>query len=295
MPAPVTVIVNAAAGGGIEGKRRVAAALKRAGIEPEIDWIMDPKTTTARAREAAARGAPCVVAMGGDGTVNAVIAGIHGSGAALGVIPAGTLNHFAKDLGIPLDLEGAAAVLAVGRVESVDLGEVNGRLFVNNSSLGLYPAMVRRREKQRRDGWPKWIAMARAAFTVLRHYSLLRVRLEAGGEARIRRAPIVFIGNNEYVMSGFNMGARARLDGGLLSVHVPHDLGPWELLAIPLKALFGRLRHVRNFDVFQAAEILVETRRKRLAVALDGEVDYMRPPLRYRALPGALRLIAPAR
>ncbi|MGB8507422.1 MAG: diacylglycerol kinase family protein, partial [Pyrinomonadaceae bacterium] len=215
----------------------------------------------------------------------------------LGVLPLGTLNHFAKDLGIPLTLADAARNVGSGRTTRVDVGEVNGHIFINNSSLGLYPRIVRRREKlQQRLGGRggKWPAFLWAALSVLRRYPFLNVRLSADGGEIARRTPFVFVGNNEYRMEGFQIGGRACLDAGRLSLYVTHRTGRWGLLRLALRALFGRLREAKDFDAVCAVEIFVETHRpKHIPVAIDGEVMALTTPLHYRVRPGALRVIVP--
>ncbi|HYJ46776.1 MAG TPA: diacylglycerol kinase family protein, partial [Pyrinomonadaceae bacterium] len=213
----------------------------------------------------------------------------------LGVLPLGTLNHFAKDLKIPLDLEGAARVLFEGQEIRVDVGEVNGRIFLNNSSLGLYPNIVRYREKQQeRLGRGKWPAFVWATLTMLKRYPFLNVRLSTDEQTLIRRAPFVFIGNNEYEMESFQIGARSCLDKGQLSLYVAHRTGRLGLLRLALRALFGGLRQEHDFDAMCTKEIWIETRRpKRLRVATDGEVSIMTTPLHYRVRPGALRVLVP--
>jgi diacylglycerol kinase family enzyme len=210
-------------------------------------------------------------------------------------LPLGTLNHFAKDLCIPLALDQAIANLAHGKALKIDVGEVNQRIFLNNSSLGLYPDMVRDREKQqRRLGRGKWLACGWATLAALRRYSFLSVRLCVDGEQHARRAPFVFIGNNEYVMQGFDIGERRRLDGGALSLYVAQRPGRLGLLRLALRAVFGRLAQARDFDMLLATDIEIATRHKRLRVATDGEVTIMATPLRYRIRTGALTVIVPA-
>jgi diacylglycerol kinase family enzyme len=211
------------------------------------------------------------------------------------VLPLGTLNHFAKDLRIPLTLEEAARNVCEGREVSVDVSEVNGQVFINNSSLGLYPRIVRRREKlQERSGSGKWSAFVRAALAMLRRYPFLDVRLSADGQEIVRKTPFVFVGNNEYQTESVQMGGRERLDAGHMSLYVAHRTGRLGLLRLALSALFGRLRQAKDFDSHSAQEIWVETRRhKRLPVATDGEVTVMTTPLHYRIRPGALRVIVP--
>ena len=235
------------------------------------------------------------MAGGGDGTLSAIASQLAGTGIALGVLPLGTFNHFAKDLNIPLNLDEAVRVIAAGHSTAVDVGEVNGRIFLNNSGLGLYPDIVRHRDRQQRTlGRSKWHAMAWAAWSLLRRYPFVQVRLVIDGEARCWRTPFVFVGNNEYTMEGLRIGGRERLDAGRLCLYIAHRPGRLGLLRLALHALFGRLRQASDFDALSATELVIETRRKRLYVATDGEVWPMTTPLRYRVRPGALRVIVPA-
>ncbi|SHH07899.1 Diacylglycerol kinase family enzyme [Massilia sp. CF038] len=249
----------------------------------------------AAAKAALAEGLLIVVAGGGDGTINAVASVLAGTDTAFGVLPLGTLNHFAKDMGIPLDLDDAVANVAQGTPRRVDVGEVNERIFLNNSSLGLYPDIVRDREKQqRRLGRGKWLAALWAAIGALRRYPFLHISFTLdGGRAHTRRTPFVFIGNNEYTMEGFSIGERSRLDGGSLSLYVAQRPGRLGLLRLAWSALRGRLAQERDFDVLSTASMEIDTHHPRLRVATDGEVTVMATPLRYRIRPGALRVIAP--
>jgi len=248
----------------------------------------------AAATRALARGVDAVVAGGGDGTINAVASVLAGSGVALGVLPLGTLNHFAKDLNIPLDLDQAIATIARGTTAQVDVGDVNGRIFVNNSSLGLYPHIVRARDQQqRRLGRGKWTAFGWALVAALRRFPFLGVRLTINGVEHARRTPFVFIGNNDYQMQGFHIGARERLDGGALSLYVAQRPTRLGLLRLAWHALRGHLAQARDFDVMSGAEFTIETRHHRLHVATDGEVNIMQPPLRYRSRPAALTVLVP--
>jgi YegS/Rv2252/BmrU family lipid kinase len=233
-----------------------------------------------------------VVAAGGDGTVNAVAARLAGTDRALGVIPGGTLNHFAKDLGIPSDLERAAAVIHAGRARRVDVAEVNGRVFLNNSSIGLYVEIVREREIYRKHGWRKWTALAGAIVHTFSHWPLVRARVEIEGRAVDRRTPFVFIGNNRYKMEGLRMGARDRLDEGLLCLLTARRLSRWSLVRMAISGLTGGLRHSRDLDVLSATEVWIKTKR-RVPVSLDGEIVRLSAPLHYRIRPAALKVLAP--
>jgi diacylglycerol kinase family enzyme len=294
----VEVIINAAAGGGTEDDERaraVEAAFSACGVGAHVSVARGGEEMTELARHALSNGARAIVAGGGDGTVGSVAGALVGTDRPLGVLPLGTLNHFAKDLRIPLELEEAARNICEGWTVPVDVGEVNGRIFVNNSSLGLYPLIVRRREKlQERDGSGKWPAFLRASLAVLRRYPFMSVRLDADGHEISRKTPFVFVGNNEYRVENLQMGARDRLDAGRLSLYVAHRTGRLGLLRLTLSALFGRLREAHDFDALRAREIWVETRRpKRLPVATDGEVSVLSTPLHYRIRPGALKVIVP--
>jgi diacylglycerol kinase family enzyme len=293
------VILNAAAGGGeCEAARdRLEKFFAESRFDARVTLARGGEEILGAARRAAGDdGVGIVVAGGGDGTINAVASQLVGTEKTLGVLPFGTLNHFAKDLSIPLDPDEAARVVVAGRTALVDVGEVNGRFFLNNSSLGLYPTLVREREKlQERSGQGKWSAAFRAALTVLRRYPFLSVRLDADGRELRRRTPFVCIGNNEYELDAFHVGTRARLDAGTLSLHVTRDIGRWGLARLAFRALFGRLREDKDFDALTAREVWIETRHSRVRVATDGEVRVMRPPLCYRVLPQALRVRVPER
>ncbi len=245
------------------------------------------------ARAAVTEQPDIIVAGGGDGTINAVAAALIGSTIALGVLPLGTLNHFAKALALPQEWPDAARVIIEGRPVEVDVGEINGRIFLNNSSLGLYPSLVHRRERQQEQlGRGKWSAAAWAALTLLRRHALLRVRIELNGEHLDRHTAIVFIGNNAYEMTGLRVGERERLDGGQLGLYLPHRDGRQGLFMLGLRALCGRLREAHDFDALFATEIDIETHHQHLPVAIDGEVVLLEAPLRYRILARALRVIA---
>jgi diacylglycerol kinase family enzyme len=208
-------------------------------------------------------------------------------------LPLGTLNHFARDLAIPFDLEQAANIILDGRTKQVDVAEVNDRLFINNSSLGLYPEVVRGRELRMRLGHGKWSALLRSVIRVFQRYPMFVVRINSEGEQILLRTPFVFIGNNEYEIEGLNIGARKSLDKGKLAVYTTRGTGRLALLRIAVRAILGRLWQERDFVTFLTDEVTIETRRKIIRIAVDGEVIMIETPLRYRILPGALRVIVP--
>jgi YegS/Rv2252/BmrU family lipid kinase len=297
MPAHPAVIINASSGTDDkkETRERLAEVFASRGIEARISLAESGEEIINLARRAVEDKCQPIIAGGGDGTINAVASIVLDTDRTLGVLPLGTLNHFAKDLNIPLDVENALLVCLEGREAKVDVGEVNGQFFLNNSSLGLYPSIVRHREKQQqRLGRGKWPAFIWATLSVLKRYPFLSVRLSTDDQRLIRHTPFVFVGNNEYEMESFNVGARSCIDAGQLSLYVTHRTGRLGLLRLAWRALFGGLRDEQDFDAMCTKEIWIETRRpKRLRVATDGEVTIMTTPLHYRVRPGALSVLVP--
>lgn len=294
MPTRIGVVLNKAAGSSSENnlRDRITELL---GVGTTLHIHSAPHGADLRsvAARAVQEGCEVLVAAGGDGTISGVASLLVDTGIALGVLPMGTLNHFARDLGIPPDLASAANVILAGHSRKIDIGELNGRFFINNSSLGLYPSIVRRRELSERTGSSRLLAFAAAIFFALRRYPFLHAHVRVDGKEIDRRSPFFFIGNNHYDVEGLRLGRRSCLDGGLLSLYTAHRTGRLGLLRIAIAALFHRLRLNRDFEIMTAHELSISTRRKRLAVALDGEVVHMTPPLRYSIRPGALRVMVP--
>ena len=292
----VPVILNCKAGGGHTRAQveELGKAFDGTGIEPEILPCESGGHLRELLRETLKDPPPVVVAAGGDGTVSAVAEAVRGTSTALGVLPLGTLNHFAKDLGLPLEAAQAARVIAQDRRVRVDLGEVNGRSFINNASLGIYPKIVRERaDRQRRFGHSKRTAMLWATLVVLDRPAFLELRLELDEHVQDCRAPFVFVGNNDYALEGFEIGTRPRLDAGKLNVYTTRRCSAGGLLGLALRAIFGRLRQADDFMESSVRSLRVESRRARLLVAIDGEVRTMDTPLEFRILPGALQVIVP--
>ena len=293
----IIALLNAGSGNGHDDARAVEVRdlLGRGGAAVDVRPIARGESVEDAIAKAKEERPDVLVAGGGDGTVSAVAAALVDSDVVLGVLPLGTLNHFAKDLGIPLDLDAAARTIVAGRIARVDVGEVNGRVFVNNSSLGLYPEIVRDRERQqRRLGRGKWPALAWATLAALRRHAFLSITLRIEGVERVRRTPFVFIGNNQYQMEGFSIGARAgSLCDGLLSIYLTQRPGRLRLLALALRALFGRLRQARDFEALTATDFVIENRHRTLRVATDGEITEMTTPLRYRTRPACLQVAVP--
>lgn len=297
VPRRVLVLLNARAGTLARTQLQageVAAEFAKQGVEAEVASVPG-EDFPARTRAAMAEGACAIVAGGGDGTIGTVAAVLAGSGIPLGVLPLGTRNHFARDLGLALPLPEAVAVIAAGHHRAIDVGEVNGRVFINNSSLGLYPEIVQARDEHGlRFGWAKSFAALWATLKVLRRFRLMRLRLEVEKQTIVHPTPFVFVGNNEYTMDLFALGTRARLDAGCLSLYTAHITRRHSLFRLALLALFNRLSQADDFEQRCVAEAWLETNHRLVRVALDGEVVPMSSPLHYRVRAGALRVLVPA-
>ena len=290
------VLLNPSGGSaGDESKKAVAAALASAGVDGAIEEV-DGADLDARVQRALKEGVELVIASGGDGTIGAIAGALAGTAAVLGIIPLGTLNHFARDLAIPFDLDGAVAVIAGGHVQAIDVASVNDRIFINNSAVGLYPLMVADRDsQQRRLGRSKRLAMLVASARALIRFHHHRLTLDFdGGDRESVLTPLLFVGNNDYRFDGASAGQRESLVDGRLSVAVLRRKGRIGLLAALVRALTGRTRESDMLKYDDVTRLTVGARRSLLRVSCDGESIKLAPPLDYAILPGALRVITPA-
>lgn len=270
---------------------------QKAGTEADVQLIPGEEICDA-ARAAVEAGTGAIVAGGGDGTIRAVASVLVGGEVPLGVLPLGTLNHFATDLGIPLDLAVAARVIAEGEVHPIDVGEVNGEIFLNNSSLGFYPPIIQARDQEmRRSRHGKWLSMAVATFKLLPRLSSLHVRISSGDWHVERKTEVLFVGNNEYVLNAFAHGAPDRVaDSGNLYLYLARSRSRPGLVGVALLGLVRDIKRTQSVEDWRLPEFTVEVRRKRaIPVAFDGEVGVMRSPLHYRTRPRALPVILPRR
>jgi YegS/Rv2252/BmrU family lipid kinase len=294
----VAAILNASAGSmtGAAGVARLDAvnrAFLSHGVNAAVASVSRDRLPHALS-DAARSKADVLVVGGGDGTLNegARVAIAHSR--TFGVLPLGTRNHFARDAGIPTKIEEAVATIVAGHTMQVDVGEVNGRIFLNNSSIGLYPQAVAERDELRhRHGGGKAAAMWTACIQVLRRFPLLDATLEAAGETTRVRTPFVFVGNNRYDMNLLTLGQRATLRKGELGVYLTRNTNRLGVLRLAFRALVGRMRQDRDFQYFTTPEIEIRTRKRSVRVSLDGEVADMQSPIRYSMRPGALRLLVP--
>ncbi|MES1973731.1 MAG: diacylglycerol kinase family protein [Pseudomonadota bacterium] len=293
----ITVIVNGASGAAAKAgdglTDRLAAAFAKTGTNAEIR-IVEGDAIADAVRAASAKGR--IVVAGGDGTIAAAVQALAGIDCELALLPLGTLNHLARDLGIPGNLEEAAALAVSGTARRIDVGMVNDRRFVNNASIGLYPSMVRNRDALReRHGWPKWFATLPAAGQVLHELRAHRMRIDRGeGKQRVA-GPLLFVGNNRYALDAGKVGRRASLSEGLLSVFVVAERSRAALIWFGLRAIVGRADPDADFVALgDCTAMTVEIEDGPIEIALDGELRELASPLRFAVLPGALAVVCPA-
>jgi diacylglycerol kinase family enzyme len=295
---PLPVIVNRSGGAAAKmGERllpEIEAAFAKAGCAVEVTAV-EGHALPDRIGTIAGRTARIVVA-GGDGSLGGAAAVLAGTDTELAILPLGTLNHLARDLGIPPDLEAAAALAAGGTARAIDLGFVNDRPFVNNASVGLYSLMVRQRTaEQKRRHIPKWLATVPAAWAALGRLPHHKLHVRFAGRDRRITTPLLFVGNNDYSLDRGSVGQRDRLDDGELSVFAVSRRSRAGLIWFAARTLVGHSRPAEDFAALGTApDLIVEAHADRLEIAIDGEVTALSTPLRFRVEPAALRVVAPS-
>jgi diacylglycerol kinase family enzyme len=266
--------------------RGIAARLVVAGHGGEIARL---------AAEAARSDAEVIVAAGGDGTIDGIASALAGTRKIFGVLPLGTFNLFAKRLNIPLDLEAALRTAVNGRVAEINVGEVNGRVFLSRSSVGLYPLALRHREEMfRRFGRSRFIALLSGATALARWGNIMTIRLRTESAEHFFRSRFVFICNNPEELHYFNLPGRECIGADKFAVHVPNPLNPAGILRLGVRMLTGQAQQSRDFEMFCSREMFLEIEPSRVPVSLDGEVEIMQSPLHYRLRLGALHMRVPA-
>lgn len=244
-------------------------------------------------RQKMSQGLRLFVAAGGDGTINTIVQPLINTEAVLAVIPVGTYNHFAKDLGIPLPWREALEIVVNGTVKQVDSARINERFFLNNISMGLYPELVAKREAKGRD-YPRWKARIFAAWSTLKKYPHIAATLESENHHEVVKTPVLMISNNSYDLSRMGIEApRTGLEEGRLSVywlpHVPRLV----LMSFVAHYLAGKVRTAPGFRSFRTARIKMQSPRKRMAVGVDGEVVNFETPLVITTVPKSLLVKVP--
>lgn len=302
--APFFIILNAGSGHAETELRRstIEDVLTQAGRRFNLVMVDDAAelADVARRTVAEARAAGgIVVAAGGDGTINTVAHATVASGCPFGVLPQGTFNYFGRTHGIPEDLGDAVRALLTSCIHPVQIGLVNDRIFLVNASIGLYPKLLEEREVHKRQyGRSRLVALWSALLIILRPHRQLRIQLEFDGQIRMLRTPSLFVGNNRLQMEQVGMPPLAEaLEEGELAAIAPKPVGPLGMLGLLVRGLFGRLINADNVIGFSFKQMRVRTPtlygKRRMKVATDGEVTYLKMPLEFRVLDGRLNLLKP--
>jgi diacylglycerol kinase family enzyme len=294
--APITILLNRG-GGAVAADRQIGAkiddAFKAAGLEVEVESV-EGGGCEVRCRAIAERGDQLLVVGGGDGTISAAASALIGTETSLGILPLGTLNHFARDLRLPLRIPEAAQLIAAGSERRVDVAEMNGRIFINNSAIGLYPLMVVSRDLQRAQlGRSRRLAMLVASARTLVRFGHQRLTLTVNEQKSRVDTPLLFVGNNDYRLDLGAPGRRDSIQDGRLCVFVMRKKTRRGFLAATARALLNRTRADDMVRLDDVERLRVDSRRSHLTVSLDGEVVRAVSPLDYRIRKQALRVIGP--
>lgn len=302
--ATLQFVINAASGQNDADTKRAAieSALATAGRRGDLH-VTRPQDLAQVARECAATAlatGSAVVAVGGDGTINAVAQAAHGAGCAMGVMPQGTFNYFARTHGIPPEPAAAAAALLAATPRPVQIGLVNRKVFLVNASLGLYPELLQDREAYKaRFGRSRPVALLSGLVTLLREHRQLRLRIERGGQARDVRTPTLFVGNNRLQLEQVGLRTSGGVEQGCVAAVMLRPIGTLSMLKLLLRGALGSLGEADDVETFGFDHMVVQPSlsygMRRIKVAVDGEVMWMRAPLRFEVAEVPLYLLAPER
>jgi len=263
--------------------------LRRSAVDHrlEIVEVVNEVDVPREVRERIVRGAPLIIAAGGDGTVHHVVQAVVNTDVAFGVIPIGTFNHFARDLGIPSDWRGALDIALYGERNVIDTGRVNDRFFVNNVSIGLYPEYLRTGVSGR--GIPRWKARFLAFYRTLRKYPHVTVAIESEYHQQLVRTHVFMVSNNHYDLERIGVEApRASLSEGKLAVYwLPHT-SRLRLMRFVTRYVRGRVREIPGFRSFRTRRLSVQSSRDHLHIGIDGELFSLSTPLVITIAPQSL-------
>jgi diacylglycerol kinase family enzyme len=285
---------------------RKSGSANKAGLMEEIEvafrtheWrvefvLVGRHDLQSRTQQIVAQAPGTIVVAGGDGTINAVASACVEAGRSMGLVPAGTFNYVARNLGVPTDVSQAVSVIVKGQVRHVDIGAVNGRIFLNNTGFGLYARMLEQREHdKRRFGRNRMVAFLSGMRCLLGSHPLYSVEVMADGQSMPRLTSTLFFGCNALQLTHFNVSAGDCLSHQKLAVLSLRLRSRREAIVAACSALLGKLDEAESTEAFCASAARVHTRRRALKVVIDGEIVRLRAPLEVKLLPGALQVLAP--
>ncbi len=246
-------------------------------------------------KRAMADGFGTIVAAGGDGTICAVASHVTGTDHILGVIPQGTFNYFSRGLGIPEDPAEAVNLIAVGDHHAISVGEVNGQIFLNNASLGVYPAILRQRETiYKRWGRSRIAAHWSVIKTFFGFTRRLKMEVKVDGKSIRTKTPLVFVARSAFQLEQFGLDGADCVRRGQFALLLAPDTGRWALMMLALRLAVHNMRMGKDVELICGDEIVITPRQKKMLLARDGEREAMAAPFHFKMRKGALKLIAPA-
>jgi len=296
---PVTVIMNAGSGHDDKDSSRdqIEQELTTAGRDHRIEVAASGEidTLVRRIVDDAKANPRIVVAAGGDGTINTVAGTIAGTGVPFGVIPLGTFNFFARDLGMPLDPTEATKALLDAHTETRHMAKVNERAFLINASVGLYRKIQEEREQfKQRFGRNKLMAGISGLRTLLKEHRSYDVQLEVDGKPLRLRTPMIFFGFNALQLEKLDLPVAKCPPQGLLAMLVLRPMSRFELLSFAVRGTLKGLGDAENLNYYCASRVDVQLRNARhVKVAVDGESFECQLPLRFEVMHDALNVVVP--
>lgn len=297
---PLFIVLNTGSGRGDAQilQDTIRRILDESGRRYELMPVDDPSRLTDVARQAVKRAQDeqgVVIAAGGDGTLNAVAGTVLGQGVPFGILPQGTFNYFGRTYGISQETEVALRGFLQGTLRPVQVGMLNGRLFLVNASLGLYPQLLEDREAyKQRFGRRRWVALWSGLVTLLREPRQLGLELEYEGKARSMRSPTLVVGNNKLQLEHIGIDHQ-ELDRNRLVAMSAKPVGTLALYGLLLRGLLSRLGEAEHVISFAFDRLTVRVRgRRRVKVAMDGEISWMDTPLEFKVAAHQLPLVVPA-
>ncbi len=293
----VCVLVNRGSGrrNGAEATDAIRAACEDAGLGVDLRALSRRKGIAAQVEDAISDGHHTIVAAGGDGTISGIASGVaRHPGVRLGIIPLGTFNYLARSLAIPADITASVRILADGHLRRLNVGTVNDRLFMNNASLGAYPAILATREQIYRDWgrsriaahWSVLVALARGGHG-------LTGEIEIDGTRHQVSAPLMFVMTNPFQLESLRLEGAEALRDGHLALFLGTQKTRAQMIRTAVGLGLGRLEPDRDYRLMTGRKIVIRTNRKRQRVARDGEWQRMEGPFRFHAMPGLLEVLAP--
>jgi diacylglycerol kinase family enzyme len=290
------VVLNSTAGADVGQSTtagQVLSALRAAGIEPELAGGTDDSLPD-KFEAAIALQPDVIVVGGGDGSIACAAQRLKGRDVPLGIIPLGTMNLMAKDLGLPLELDGAVKVIAGGHIRKIDVGVLNGHAFLCKAMVGLPANIAQLREHSRgKMNARGWLRLLRHLAVGLNRYPLLSMALLIDGQTKRLRTRAIAVSCNAYDEGFGRVLRRSHLDRGELVLYIPHGLTFWKLLRLGAGLATGTWQNQEGMESHHLRELEVLSPRRLLRAMLDGEVRLLETPLRFAVEPSALRVMAP--